>query len=225
MSIPRKSNLLKCCAFALPWIAATCATSRAASLGLDFTGGGTVIPPPLATYGWDFTLSGACLVSSLGIWDSGADGLFHDHIVDLWGFSGGKPLASVDVTNAGQKVASTQTKGQWIFQTLTTPILLAAGSYVIGADYSVGFPDPSTDTIYYTLPSDTLQLSTTFGLTYGYSRYASNRTSAVDFPNAINPEVANLGPNLLLTLVPEPAGLTMTFVLAVAATCGRQRRA
>jgi len=82
------------------------------------------------TLGYSFTTSTAFSINALGVWD---DGLGNDRQVGLWD-SEGNLLASTSVSGS----ASAMDNFQWA----SIDYELAAGSYVIGAEYLSGGPFP-----------------------------------------------------------------------------------
>jgi hypothetical protein len=169
---------------------------------LDFTGGFIESPVLNQTLGWSFTLSTTSSIDALGLFDDGSDGLAANHIVAIWQASGGAPLAQTTVTNASTPVASTSGNGRWLFQALGVPLVLAPGSYVIGADFTTGDP-VRTSTSAPTLAS---------GFTFGSLRFTSSPTAGLDFPDATLSAFGQFGPNLsatAVTSVPEPVTLLL----------------
>jgi len=92
-----------------------------------------------ATIGWSFSVvSTDITVTSLGIYDSGGDGLADAHAVGLW-TSGGTLLASTTIPNG----AGATLLGSYRYVAIA-PVALSAGqTYVIGALY----PTQSGDNI------------------------------------------------------------------------------
>ncbi len=89
-----------------------------------------------ATIGWTFTLGSDITVTSLGLYDSGEDGLANAHDIGIWNNSGTLltsttiPSGTSATLNAGYRYVS------------ITPVVLSAGqTYVVGAFYPVGSGD------------------------------------------------------------------------------------
>lgn len=58
--------------------------ARADTTASVFLGGGTLTQLQASAMGWEFSVTDYCTVSSLGIWDSGADGLSKVHEVGIF---------------------------------------------------------------------------------------------------------------------------------------------
>ena len=82
------------------------------------------------TLGFGFEVKSTITVTSLGIYDLGADGLINDHNVGLWGL-GGTFLGSATIPDG---TGATLEQG-FRYVTLTTPITLEPGTYAVGAWY------------------------------------------------------------------------------------------
>ena len=106
-------------------------------LGLDVTSSTQIFTPaPFDNVGWQFTVSSPILVNGLGVFDVGANGLSESHITGLWD-NGGTLLATTSVSSASTPVASASAAGDWLFNSIA-PVLLAPGTYVVGAYYATG---------------------------------------------------------------------------------------
>jgi len=178
--------------------------AQAAIIGVDFTGGTAPSPVNQQTLGWQFTLSTTKIVTSLGVWEENPIGLNENHLVGIWNPSGGL-LTSATVTNASVPLASTASNGRWLFESLTIPLTLVPGTYIIGADYPTG-----NDVV----RTSVATLSTAPGLAFVQGRFVSTPTSGFDFPDSTFATTGgHFGPNLLLTdsisSVPEPASFTL----------------
>ena len=177
------------------------ATTRAGGLALDFTGGSVATTVGDLTNGWSFTLAGTTTVDELGIFAGGNDPLTQDHQVGIWDGSGNL-VASVTVTNANSTaISSTDSHGRWLFTDIT-PVILAAGSYVIGAGYSTG-----PDALLFQTNAPTMAA----GVMYGESRSVQGilNEPTQHFPNDGN---GWFGPNFRIATpaaVPEPSTLVM----------------
>jgi hypothetical protein len=177
----------------------------AASIGLDFTPGPGGFKYCSTDFhdgcvaGWEFTVASPVSVISLGVWDEGANGLVESHPVGLW-TSGGALLATATVTNASTPVASTG-PGQWMF-TPIAPLVLAPGSYVIGAWYSV---NNSGDALRFNTAATTIPQ-----ITYNTTIVQLN-VPALTFPTMIfsNLDPGLYGPDFQVASAPEPASLVL----------------
>lgn len=80
-------------------------------------------------YGWQFALSAQAVVTKIGWYDEGQDGLFHAHQVGLW--SGGALVESVTIPSG------TAASLEGIYRTLDLPsaLTLEPGSYTLAGTY------------------------------------------------------------------------------------------
>jgi Bacterial TSP3 repeat len=81
------------------------------------------------TLGWEFSLDGPMVLTDLGIFDLGGDGLVESHQVGLWDASG--TLVASTTFAAG---TSASLDGLFRYAPIT-PVLLGAGSYTLGVHY------------------------------------------------------------------------------------------
>ncbi len=130
------------------------APARASIAAMDFTTAGNAFPGfdsgSGGTGGWAFTVLSKITVEGLGIWDEGANGLNSGHDVGLWK-SDGTLLLSTIVDNTSTPVASTFSRGQWLFDSVT-PLELEPGDYVVGAYYANNDPDRLRSPVPVTIP-------------------------------------------------------------------------
>lgn len=160
------------------------------------------------TDGWAFTTSSPLEADALGFFDVGSNGLATSHQVGLWS-STGSLLAQVTVDDASFPVASASSVGRWLFSDLASPILLPAGTYVLGAS----IPDVGTLTWFGGfVPADEFMINVNYttvmlspGVKFDGERWATN--DQFTFPNLSSSQsllYSSFGPNLLATSVPEP---------------------
>jgi len=172
-----------------------------AGLVLDFTDGETRFrPDPGETLGWEFTVSSPITVDALGLFDVGANGLGDPHFIGLWTL-GGTLLASTTIDTANSTpVASTSALGNWRF-TPITPLILAAGEYVIGATYGTNSTN-STDFLVAFANASTVP-----GVTFDQARFLG---FGGGFPAVAAPPFNDgfFGPNLSVVAA-EPASLVL----------------
>lgn len=144
------------------------------------------------TLGWKFTVNEPVFVGSLGVYDSGQDGLAGTAQVGLWLASGGAPI--VQTTVPAGTVADLD--GYFRFALITPTLLTPGTEYIVGSYLSGelatalfggnGIVDPRVNVI--------------------DVRYSN--TPAFSFPSLTDrgtDGAAFLGPNYLLTPVPLPA--------------------
>jgi len=166
--------------------------------------------PNGATYtvGFDFTVGSApLLVTELGIWDQGQNGLDNQHMVGLWDTSG-LLLTSLTIPSG----TSSTLDGQFRYISLDSPVLLAANSdFVIGASYISGDSDRFLIARTYENANPIFDAAVTPGL----ERFGTD-PSTLTFPSFSDgsPNLGDFGPNMMFTVVPEPS------VLCLIGLCG-----
>ena len=107
--------------------------TRADTTALSFAsaGGTTITGSGIDTLGWAFTLSAPVTVTQLGVWDKDGLGLSEQHQVTIWNFDGSVIEAQMTVPSG----TTAPIDSGFRYVTLTTPVLLPAGDYTIGALY------------------------------------------------------------------------------------------
>jgi hypothetical protein len=159
-----------------------------------------------STKGWAFTISSPVLVTQLGLWDKGNNGLNTSHVVTIWTSTG--TLMAQTTIPAG--TGATLMDG---FRYVSiTSVLLPAGSYTIGGFYG-RFTDqfaihPST-------------IITASGLTYNGSRSALG--FAFPAGNFFGNANSYFGPNFQFTTpasIPDSGSTWALLLLGVTAAFG-----
>jgi hypothetical protein len=190
----------------------------ATSLALDVTGGGFPGSDNRSgSIGWEFSVSQEIIVTSLGYWDEGGNGLVDSHDVAIW-TSAGVLLGQTTVTNASPiTVGSVSGLGSWKFEPLAGGLDLPVGRYVIGGFYPAG----SADAFRFAGASTTTDPLVTY-----VAIRDSVSTPGLVFPSAIGGSGAYFGPDFQFTpaAVPEPATLTLTALGIGALVRSRRRR-
>ena len=160
------------------------------------------------TYGFDFTVrSQPLLITALGIFDDGSDGLIASHPVGLWN-SSGSLLASV-VIPAGTLAPNID---GFRYVTLSSPVTLAAGTlYVLGAGY--GFLD---DNYRHNLNGN--QATFDSAVTPGRAKVSSS--AAFTFPDANEGAGSEVGPSVIFS-VPEPNTMGLFGCAVIMLCCKR----
>ena len=123
------------CFFALP-------TQAALLLDLQPGGATDVCGTDCAgptTYGWSFTLTSTVTALGIGVFDAGSDGIGTSTAVGLF-TAGGTLLGSATITDGSTVVASASGDGQWLVENFGAPIVLNAGSYLIGNVFTANSP-------------------------------------------------------------------------------------
>jgi len=140
-----------------------------------------------ATIGWSFSLSNNVTVSSLGLYDSGGNGLANAHAVAIW-TSGGTLVTSTTIPNG----TGATLLGAYRYVAVPPVVLNSGQSYVIGALY----PTQSGDNIIF-------NSAQTYAapIAFGQSRQTPLNLTGTDpltFPS-LNPGNAEgfFGPNFL----------------------------
>lgn len=187
------------------------AVARADQALLGFANYGTG-GAEVRTLGWEFTLSKPIVVTHLGLWDYGADGLIHSHLVTIWS-TGSNPQRLVEGT-----VPSGGAPGSVWRWVSVTPTSLLPGTYRIGAVYPIGGanPPPTTHDL---IAAFAQTVTTATPITYVKNVYGTT----TGYPDRTYPpeEKGYFGPNFLF--VPEPAGTQLPVFLLMAAGWFRWR--
>ncbi len=133
MGIPMRKFFLSTLALASTVMIAVAAQAGVQpAITFDNTTGQTLGNPPF-TLGWSFSTNSAVTVSSLGVFDSGLDGLANSYQVGIFN-SGGTLLTSTTVQSGTVDPLINQFR-----YASTAPVTLAAGgTYSIGALYLTG---------------------------------------------------------------------------------------
>lgn len=97
------------------------------------TSASTSSPTADTTYGWSFTANNPIVVTDLGVYDAGDDGLAEEHTVTIWDASGAV-IATVPVPATGSTPPPTEAGFRYV--QLPNPVTLPAGQYTIGAYYT-----------------------------------------------------------------------------------------
>lgn len=90
------------------------------------TSGGLLTSNSGLNWGWEFNLASTFQINSLGLFDSGGDGLFGSHEVGIFDTLGNL-LASTTVSSSDTLVAGFR------YHALVAPAILGPGNYVLGA--------------------------------------------------------------------------------------------
>jgi len=175
------------------------AVSARAGLLLDFTGGFDTTFGGNATVGWEFTVSSPMLLSGLGYFDFGANGLANAHDVGIWNSANPSLLlASTTVTSGSTPVSSISGAGQWLFNSITS-ITLSPGTYVLGATIVAN----DTDRQFIAATAATIS-----GATFVQGRDISSTSLLYPSPAATQND-GIFGPNAEVSPVPEPCSATL----------------
>jgi autotransporter-associated beta strand protein len=153
------------------------------------------------TLGYDFTVGAAPIIlTKLGFFDYGADGLSESHEVGIWQLDNTTALAKATITTTspleGQMIDTD--KGQFRFEELASTMRLSANTtYRIGANYSSTHNDRSVQALSGQTPSKTIA----DGISYGPPRYRYDASGLVR-PDDLGPRTLGyIGPNF--QFVPE----------------------
>lgn len=149
------------------------------------------------TYGWTFTVGPTgLLVTRLGIWDEGNDGLVAAHPVGLW--SGSGVLLGSTIVQSGTQ---SPLVGEFRLEQLASTLTLAAGAtYTIGAFYS------GDDFYHASFANRPVSSSEISGLV---ARFEFGST--LTYPTRVFGSTPYVGPTFEFTPVPEPTIGTLLF--------------
>jgi hypothetical protein len=180
--------------------------TRADMIALNSTTSGAQFSSGNSTKGWAFTISSPVLVTQLGLWDQGNNGLNASHVVTIW-TSTGTLMAQTTIPSG---TGATLIDG---FRYVSiTSILLPAGSYTIGGFYG------RLDDRFAIHPST---ITTASGVTYNGSR----SRSGFAFPsgNFFGNVNSYFGPNFQFTTAvatPDSGSTWVLLLLGVTAAFG-----
>ncbi|MEM7453849.1 MAG: hypothetical protein AAF456_05775 [Planctomycetota bacterium] len=152
---------------------------------------------PTGTVGWQFTTTERIQVEALGVMDAGGDGLREAHQVGIWDATGTSLLASATVQSGTASTPDTTVMQNSLLRyELISPVVLVSGqTYIIGASYD------NDDLIFTNFNSFSSSTSLT-GIS-GLSGGAGFSVPTTPSSSAL------LGPNFLLSPIPEPTSFLM----------------
>lgn len=203
-------------------LAAVIAAPASAEIAADFTGGVTYIRGSFTNFGWTFSTSETRVLTALGVFDRNPAGFADQHAVGIWNVDG-TLIASTTVTSATALSASTSPLGGWRFENVA-PVLLAAGSYTIGAYYPT-----NQDGFIGSADGNEVVVSSASWMTFGQGVARTDGSEFLARPESVVGDVFQpgfFGPNFQSAAVPEPASWAMMiagFGLAGAALRRRVR--
>jgi len=159
------------------------------------------------TVGWSFTANEDILVTDLGYYDRGADGLADDHLVGVWTI-GGMLLGSATVTNANVL------DGLFRYASISSLLLSAGMDYVIGALNS-NSADGYIASVSFSTPDE---------ISFIQGRFAGGGSLA--FPGSVdNTGGASIfGASFKFTEVPEPGTLALLGLGLAGMSITRRRK-
>lgn len=150
------------------------------------------------TAGFQFIANADLSITSLGVFDSGQNGLLESHQVGIW--QGSVLLASATVP-AG---TSAPLSGQFRYVTITPVTLIVGKAYEIGANPDFQDPFVGAATGFSTDPN----------ITWVQSRYIGGFSDPTTHNSVYDPGI--FGPNFTYTvIVPEPSALALLGLAGV----------
>src|ERR1700737_4013954 len=102
--------------------------TRANTIALSFTSYDTGDAAGNFTFAWAFTLSSPILLTDLGVFDPAGLGLSESHFVTVWTSNGIQEAQGTVPFGTSAPITS-----GFRYVSLSTPVLLLAGNYTIGA--------------------------------------------------------------------------------------------
>jgi hypothetical protein len=202
------------------------ARSNGAEIAVDLVSGGVVstsINFNPETVGWTFTPTADLAVTRLGYWDEIAEdsaGLADPRTVTLWDPSDTvTPLATVEIDNSSEVVASADADGQWLFEDIDRVVLTKGTTYHIGGE-TVSGEDGFRST-----GTSPLLITTANGFNYG-EPVSSSAASGAAYPEITGlpfTPIGYFGPNFEFNIIPEPSTIVLCLGLCVSGLWRRRR--
>ena len=196
VTVPSRSSLRLAPVLVIAALMAVCPTlMRADTIALSFTGGSLGNAGQDLTFGYAFTLSSSVLVTQLGLWDQGNDGLNTSHDVTIW-TSTGTQEAQVTIPSG---TGATLTNG---FRYVSiSSVLLPAGSYTIAGFYSA-----NSDLFAFSASTITPASGVTYNGSKSEGGFAFPTGDIFSEPNSY------FGPNFQFTVPTPDAGSTVSLL-------------
>jgi hypothetical protein len=177
----------------------TALTTHASSIAVDpVENGGSTSFGGSQTLGWTFTANDNIIVTELGYYDFGFDGLGESHQVGIWNLDG--PLLGSAIVTTGDPIID------GFRYEPSSPILLLAGqSYVIG-----GFQSANVDRTL-TSASGMTSFTTAPEITFGEERNMPTASFSRPDESHISGGAGAFGPNFQFepTTIPEPTTIVL----------------
>jgi hypothetical protein len=145
------------------------------------------------TLGWSFLVNSEITVDGIGVWDDTSAPFGTPAVAGIFDDSGDL-LASAAISSASTPVASSNSDGQWLFESIA-PLVLAPGEYEIGSLFFDGAPLGELNPSFTTIPQITV-----FGPTIG-SIDSGLQAPLTPFPDFFFGATFEVAPSV----VPEPA--------------------
>ncbi len=180
--------------------------ARADTTASYHLGGGLLTQLQASTLGWEFTVTDYCTVSSLGIWDSGSDGLSKIHQVGIFRTDN---LALVVGASIVDGTAAPLIDGSRFVPVAPVTLFPGVSYYILGDDFTADAFVSGPNSMGFAPEINWLALANGTG---------NSINSAPVFPPG---SLGNLGPNFRYT-VPAPGTVVL---MAVGMIAGCRRRA
>ncbi len=178
---------------------------------IDWTGE-VAVQTVTGTLGWVFTTNEPIIVTHLGVFDGGGDGLNESHAIGLW-----RVVDTELVTTTVPSGTAATLEDDYRYVPISGVILDAGQTFVIGAHFT-GFQEE--------IRHPTTSYATDPAITWVEGRNTGFAGGALTVPTIVNPAPGTFAMNFKFVPVPEPSSIAMLVMggLALLGSVVHRRR-